>query len=82
EKIAVIYEDLHLTYKQLQDKVHDLSQRIPNIKRVGLFIDNSVDSAILIHSLIERHIEIVMVNTRLSSEEINNQLMDVNVDTI
>ena len=82
DKLAIIYENDSLTYKNLQDKVHELSKKLPNIKRVGVYIDNSLDSAVLIHSLIERHIEIVMINTRLSAEEINNQLSDVNVDTI
>lgn len=81
-KLAIIYEEDSLTYKNLQDKVHDLSKRLPSIKRVGVYIDNSLKSAVLIHSLIERHIEIVMINTRLSAEEINNQLNDVDVDTI
>src|SRR5699024_12472882 len=81
-KLAIIYEEDSLTYKNLQDKVHDLSKRLPSIKRGGVYIDNSLKSAVLIHSLIERHIKIVMINTRLSAEKINNNLYDIDIDTI
>lgn len=82
EKEAVIYKNQTLTYKELLRDVFILARKLPKINRVGVFLDNSLESVVLIHSLIERGIQIVIINTRLSEKEIKKQLEDVSVDTL
>lgn len=84
DKVAVKYKGKTLNYRQLYMKAHELSTHLEtlNQKRVGLLIDNSFDSVILIHGLMLHGVEMVLLNTRLTGHEIRSQLDDVVVDTV
>lgn len=84
DKLAVKYKNQSLNYRQLYLKAHELSTHLASLNksRVGLFIDNSLDSVILIHSMMLHGVEMVMLNTRLTGHELKEQLDDVVVDTV
>uniref|UniRef100_UPI0012B7F3DC o-succinylbenzoate--CoA ligase n=1 Tax=Staphylococcus aureus TaxID=1280 RepID=UPI0012B7F3DC len=50
--------------------------------RVGLYIDNSIQSIILIHACWLANIEIAMINTRLTPNEMTNQMRSIDVQLI
>ena len=50
--------------------------------RVGLYIDNSIQSIILIHACWLANIEIAMINTRLTPNEMKNQMRSIDVQLI
>ncbi|RIN23780.1 o-succinylbenzoate--CoA ligase [Staphylococcus succinus] len=50
--------------------------------RIGLYIDNSIESVILINAAWLAGIEIAMLNTRLTKSEMLAQMNSVDVDTI
>ncbi|MCU5746819.1 o-succinylbenzoate--CoA ligase [Staphylococcus sp. SQ8-PEA] len=53
-----------------------------DLRRVGLYIDNSIESVILINAAWLAGIEIAMINTRLTKDEILNQMKSVEIQTI
>ena len=84
DKIAVATDEQSLTFSELYEKAYDLARYIQSLhkKRVGLFIKNDLDSVILIHACWIAQIEIAMLNTRLTEQEMRNQMKSVRVDTI
>lgn len=84
DKPAVIFNGETVTFAQLYRKAEVTSEKLNglNRKRIGFFIDNTLQSVILIHAAIISDIEIVMINRRLTAVEIDRQLQDVDVDTI
>ena len=51
-------------------------------ERIGLYISNDIDSVVLIHACWLAHIEIAMINTRLTRHEMINQMNSVDITTI
>nr|WP_239441207.1 MULTISPECIES: o-succinylbenzoate--CoA ligase [unclassified Staphylococcus] len=62
----------HLAYS-----IHNLNQ-----KRVGMYIDNSIESIILIQAAWLAGVEIAMLNTRLTETEMQNQMHSIDVEVI
>ena len=72
-----------LTYNQLYSAAYQLSKLLSlNESRVGLYIGNDIDSVILVHACWLAQIEIAMINTRLTTTEMTNQMNSVNVQLI
>lgn len=84
DKTAVLYKGESLTYGELFEYAQDLAGRLLALdrKRMAVYIDNSLDSVLLIHGMIQAGVEMVLINTRLTSHEILSQLKDIEVDTI
>ena len=84
ENIALKFQDESLNYRQLYMKAHELATHLQalKVKRVGLYIDNSLDASILIHALMLSGTEMVMLNTRLTVHELKLQLEEVSVSTV
>ena len=51
-------------------------------EKIGLYISNDIDSVVLIHACWLAHIEIAMINTRLTRHEMINQMNSVDIATI
>ncbi len=68
----------NLTFLETYERVTDLASRlcvyIKNQKRVALCANNSEDTAIFFLALQVLEIEVLMLNTRLTDDEINKQL--------
>ena len=84
DNIAVKYNNESLTYQMLYMHAHSLGTHMQalKLKRVGLYIDNSMESVKLIHGLMMLGVEMVMLNTRLTPGELKSQLEDVSVSTV
>ncbi|CEA00972.1 2-succinylbenzoate--CoA ligase [Jeotgalicoccus saudimassiliensis] len=84
DNIAVKYNNESLTYQMLYMHAHSLGTHLQalKLKRVGLYIDNSMESVKLIHGLMMLGVEMVMLNTRLTPAELESQLDDVSVSTV
>lgn len=84
DNIAVKYNNESLTYQMLYMHAHSLGTHLQalKLKRVGLYVDNSLNSVKLIHGLMMLGVEIVMLNNRLTPIELSNQLKDVSVTTV
>lgn len=84
DNIAVKYNNESLTYQMLYMHAHSLGTHMQalKLKRVGLYIDNSMNSVKLIHGLMMLGVEMVMLNTRLTSGELSTQLKDVSVTKV
>ncbi|CAD2074923.1 o-succinylbenzoate--CoA ligase [Phocicoccus pinnipedialis] len=82
-RVAVVYANESLTYRELNELANQDAIRLGKLpNRVGVFMDNSLDSLRLIHALMKRGIEIVVLNTRLTKCELVKQLVTVQVDTV
>ena len=83
-KIAVIDGQYTLTYNQLYSAAYQLSKKLLSLNesRVGLYIGNDIESIILVHACWLAQIEIAMINTRLTTTEMTNQMNSVNVQLI
>lgn len=73
-----------LTFEQCYEQARRLARVLHErgMQRVGLYIDNSIDSVILINAAWLAGIETAMINSRLTKTEIKNQMTSVNIDTI
>ena len=83
-KIAVTDGQRSLTFKALYDEAHELSQHLKQLSqsRIGLHINNRIESLILIHACWLANIEIAMINTRLTTNEMIAQMNSIDVKTI
>lgn len=83
-KIAVTDGQHSLTFKALYDEAHGLSQHLNQLSqsRIGLHINNRIESLILIHACWLANIEIAMINTRLTTSEMIAQMNSIDVNTI
>lgn len=72
------------TYQNLYCEASLLAKRLKAYQqsRVGLYIDNSIQSIILIHACWLANIEIAMINTRLTPNEMKNQMRSIDVQLI
>ncbi|MDU1498998.1 MAG: AMP-binding protein, partial [Staphylococcus epidermidis] len=75
---------LSLTYEELYHRAKTIAQYLTSLnqKRIGLYISNDIDSVVLIHACWLAHIEIAMINTRLTRHEMINQMNSVDITTI
>ncbi|WP_323707224.1 o-succinylbenzoate--CoA ligase [Mammaliicoccus vitulinus] len=83
-KIAIKQGDVELTYRQLfnRAKVYASYLNQLNLKRVAFYIKNDVHHVSLIVGAWLANVEIVMVNTKLTSREIEQQLESIGVETV
>ncbi|MEX2947263.1 o-succinylbenzoate--CoA ligase [Staphylococcus warneri] len=83
-KIAVTDGQRSLTFKDLYDEAHELSLQLKQLtqSRIGLHINNRIESLILIHACWLANIEIAMINTRLTTNEMIAQMNSIDVKTI
>jgi O-succinylbenzoic acid--CoA ligase len=75
-----------LTFKEVDKRVTDLAGRlyrfIKDERRVALYSNNSVDMALFYLALQALQIEVLMLNTRLTSEEISKKLKTLNIRVV
>ncbi|HJE20012.1 MAG TPA: o-succinylbenzoate--CoA ligase [Aliicoccus persicus] len=83
-KIAMIFRDKNYTFEAVYQQSMALAERIKSLetKRIGLLIHNSSDAYFLINACMLVGVEIVMINSRLTHDEITKQLADVDVDVV
>lgn len=83
-KIAIQQGDVELTYEELfndsKNKAHYIKQL--QLKRVGLYIKNDIKHASLIIAAWLANVEVVMINTKLTPVEIEQQLNSIAVQTV
>ncbi|WP_436881218.1 o-succinylbenzoate--CoA ligase [Staphylococcus pasteuri] len=84
DKIAVTDGAHQMTFKELYDDAFHLAQQLQNLNqtRIGLHINNRIESLVLIHACWIANIEIAMINTRLTKNEIFAQMNSIQVSTI
>ncbi len=84
DKIAVTDGAHQMTFKELYDDAFHLAQQLQNLNqtRIGLHINNRIESLVLIHACWIANIEIAMINTRLTKNEIIAQMNSIQVSTI
>lgn len=84
EKQAIIFDNESVTFNELYTQSLSLAGKLASLKRdrVGLYADNTLHAAVLIHACIQAGLECVMINLRLTGDEIDKQLSDVDVDTV
>ncbi|CDR21224.1 o-succinylbenzoate--CoA ligase [Staphylococcus argenteus] len=75
--VSYTYRDLYLKAYHVANKLRAYQQ-----SRVGLYIDNSIQSVILIHACWLANIEIAMINTRLTPSEMVKQMRSIKVQLI
>ncbi|HCY6538850.1 TPA: o-succinylbenzoate--CoA ligase [Staphylococcus aureus] len=82
--IAITDGQESYTYQNLYCEASLLAKRLKAYQqsRVGLYIDNSIQSIILIHACWLANIEIAMINTRLTPNEMTNQMRSIDVQLI
>lgn len=76
----------NLTFEEVYEQVTDLSKKlysyIKNEKRVAIYSNNSVDMALFFLALQYLEKEVLMINTRLTDEEIAKQLKTLNIEIV
>ncbi|CDR28287.1 o-succinylbenzoate--CoA ligase [Staphylococcus schweitzeri] len=84
QHIAITDGQVSYTYRDLYLKAHRLATKLKIYQqsRVGLYIDNSIQSVVLIHACWLANIEIAMINTRLTPNEMTNQMRSIDVQLI
>ena len=84
DRLAIVTNQVSLTYEELFHRARTVGQYLTalNQKRIGLYISNDIDSVVLIHACWLAHIEIAMINTRLTRHEMINQMNSVDITTI
>ncbi|MBI5975706.1 o-succinylbenzoate--CoA ligase [Staphylococcus canis] len=84
DKIAIETETKQVTFKQLLNIALEKGAALKSLNqnRIGLYINNSIESLILIHSAWLYNIEIALINNRLTQSEIEKQMRSIEVDTI
>ncbi|HEI7353657.1 TPA: o-succinylbenzoate--CoA ligase [Staphylococcus aureus] len=82
--IAITDGQVSYTYRDLYLKAYSLATKLKSYQqpRVGLYIDNSIQSVVLIHACWLANIEIAMINTRLTQNEMTNQMRSIDVQLI
>jgi len=75
-----------LTFKEVYERVTDLAKRlylyVKNQGRVALYSNNSEDMALFFLAFQALEIEVLMLNTRLTDEEITKQLIALNIQVV
>lgn len=73
-----------ITFASMYYEASRLAYQIKQLKkkRIGIYIENQIESITLINALWLAGVEIVMLNTRLTKEEMQNQLYSIETDTV
>ncbi|WP_436854188.1 o-succinylbenzoate--CoA ligase [Staphylococcus caeli] len=73
-----------LTFSQMYQRATRLAYALNQLdrSRVGLYINNSIDSIVLINAAWLSGIEIAMINTRLTKREMIAQMESIHIDTV
>lgn len=75
-----------LTFREVYESVTDLAKRlyshVKNERRVAIYSNNSVDMALFFLALQFLQKEVLMLNTRLTDEEITKQLKTLNIQVV
>ena len=73
-----------LTFNSCYQRAKHLAYSIHHLKqaRVGMFINNSIESIVLIQAAWLAGVEIAMLNTRLTTTEMRNQMHSIGVEVI
>ncbi|WP_226656092.1 o-succinylbenzoate--CoA ligase [Pseudalkalibacillus hwajinpoensis] len=87
ERLALIDNDTQLTYKQLQEKAvtmaHALkAEGIAKGKHVGFFMENGIEAAVCLHTLMYIGAVIVPLNHRLTGPELAFQMDDAELSYV
>src|SRR5699024_10881562 len=72
-------EEISLTFKELYNKSKQIAQKLNNLNinpkdRIAILSTNSLDMLMTIHALIYLDAIVVLLNTRLTSSELNYQI--------
>lgn len=84
EKIALDDGNTKLTFMNAYEKAKQFAYvfKTMNRKRIAFYIDNRIESALMLYGAWLAGIETVMINTRLTKKEIIAQLKSVETDTL
>lgn len=87
-KIAIEFENgSNMTFSNLKEKSEQFARRLADLNiaqgsRVGILSGNNVDMVIAIHALSYVGAVAVMLNTRLTEQELNYQVTDADVSLV
>lgn len=83
-KIVVETSQYSMTFEALFELAQRKGMALKELRRhrLGLHIDNSIESLILIHAAWLYNIEIALINNRLTEDEMIKQMQSIGVDTI
>ncbi|HGH0727102.1 TPA: o-succinylbenzoate--CoA ligase [Staphylococcus pseudintermedius] len=83
-KIAIQTMNETITFQSLLDRAMLKGAQLKQLQRtrLGLYLDNSLEAAILIHGAWLYDIEIALINNRLTPFEIDRQMASIGVDLI
>ncbi|SCS34171.1 o-succinylbenzoate--CoA ligase [Staphylococcus caeli] len=84
ERIFVDDGVTQLTFSQMYQRATSLAYALNQLdrSRIGLYINNSIDSIVLINAAWVAGIEIAMINTRLTKREMIAQMASIDIDTV
>lgn len=87
ERVALIDNGKQLTYKQLQEKAVKMANAlkakgIEKGKHVGFYMENGLDAAVCLHTLMYIGAVIVPLNHRLTGPEISFQMNDAEISYV
>lgn len=84
DKIAIQTLNEAITFKTLLDRATLKGAQLQQLQRgrLGLYLNNSLEAAILIHAAWLYDIEIALINNRLTAFEIDRQMASIGVDLI
>src|SRR5699024_8947364 len=76
--------EVQITFNEAYQDASKLAYQLKQLdkQRIGLYIDNSIGSVLLINAAWIAGIEIAMLNTRLTKKEMLAQMASINVDTV
>jgi len=76
----------NLTFREVYERVIDLAKKlysyVKNERRIALYSNNSVDMVLFFFALQALEKEVLMLNTRLTDEEITKQLKALNIQVV
>lgn len=87
-KVAVLGKDISITYAKLSELVKSAAQDLVDItksdsnSKIAILMENRLEYIILIHAFGTIDSIPVLINTRLTKEEINWQLEKINIEKI
>lgn len=84
EHIFIDDGETQVTFATMYDRASKLACTLHqlNKKRIGFYIDNTIESVLLINAAWLAGIEAAMINTRLTRNEMIAQMDSINVDTV
>lgn len=79
--IAIETDESQMTFKELYAHSVEFGKKLKslNVPRLGFYVNNTIEAIIAVHAAWLYGIEVVMINHRLTSNEIIKQLDSVNV---